>query len=204
MDEKRKEEEVRELTPEEIDDMIFEEQIASGEHNEKVPEYYFSNPDPYAKIEPRPDDAPKRDIKFDENGNIVVRNLSAFWLPEVTIVDEVGGADGDPGEGKEDFEPVVLFAGLQELFKGAGHEDDEHPRPQIVGQNAPAQQHGVDLGGGVLDEPSGQQGGKSMVGPTRMNTLDMVSRKGVSICPVAMSGRTSGASTTMARLLRKA
>ena len=49
MDEKRKEEEARELTPEEIDDMIFEEQIASGEHNEKVPEYYFSNPDPYAK-----------------------------------------------------------------------------------------------------------------------------------------------------------
>lgn len=93
MDEKRKEEETRELTPEEIDDMIFEEQIASEEHNEKVSEYYFSNPDPYAKIEPRPDDAPKRDIKFDENGNIVVKNLSAFWLPEVTIVDEVGGAE---------------------------------------------------------------------------------------------------------------
>lgn len=93
MGEKRTEEEARELTPEEIDDMIFEEQIASGEHNEKVPEQYFSNPDPYAKIEPRPDDAPKRDIKFDENGNIVVRNLSAFWLPEVTIVDEVGGAE---------------------------------------------------------------------------------------------------------------
>ncbi|MGI6196771.1 MAG: hypothetical protein ACOYIO_06805 [Eubacteriales bacterium] len=55
MDEKRKEEEVRELTPEEIDDMILEEQIASGEHNEKVPEYYFSNPDPYAKVEPRTD-----------------------------------------------------------------------------------------------------------------------------------------------------
>lgn len=93
MDEKRKEEETRELTPEEIDDMIFEEQIASEEHNEKVSEYYFSNPDPYAKIEPRSDDAPKRDIKFDENGNIVVKNLSAFWLPEVTIVDEVGGAE---------------------------------------------------------------------------------------------------------------
>ena len=74
MDEKRTEEEARELTPEEIDDMIFEEQIASGEHNEKVAEYYFSNPDPYPKVEPRPDDAPKRDIKFDENGNIVVKN----------------------------------------------------------------------------------------------------------------------------------
>ena len=46
--------------------------------------------------------------------------------------------------------------------------------------------------------------GKSMVGPTRINTLNMVSRKGVSICPVAMIGRISGASTTMARLLRKA
>ena len=93
MDEKRTEEEARELTLEEIDDMIFEEQIASGEHNEKVPESYFSNPDPYAKVEPRPDDAPKRDIKFDENGNIVVKNPSAFWLPEVTIVDEIGGAE---------------------------------------------------------------------------------------------------------------
>ena len=93
MDEKRTEEEARELTPEEIDDMIFEEQIASGEYDEKVPEYYFSNPDPYAKVEPRPDDAPKRDIKFDENGNIVVKNPSAFWLPEVTIVDEIGGAE---------------------------------------------------------------------------------------------------------------
>ena len=51
MNEKRKEDEARELTPEEIDDLIFEEQIASGEHNEKVPEYYFSNPDPYAKVE---------------------------------------------------------------------------------------------------------------------------------------------------------
>ena len=93
MDEKRKEEEVRELTPEEIDDMILEEQIASGEYDEEVSEYYFSNPDPYAKVEPRPDDAPKRDIKFDENGNIVVKNPSAFWLPEVTIVDEIGGAE---------------------------------------------------------------------------------------------------------------
>ena len=73
--------------------MILEEQIASGEYDEEVSEYYFSNPDPYAKVEPRPDDAPKRDIKFDENGNIVVKNLSTFWLPEVTIVDEIGGAE---------------------------------------------------------------------------------------------------------------
>ena len=55
MDEKRKEEEARELTPEEIDDMIFEEQIASG--------------------------------------NIIVKNLSAFWLPDVKIVENIGGTE---------------------------------------------------------------------------------------------------------------
>ena len=93
MNEKRKEDEARVLTPEEIDDLIFEEQIASGEYNDEVPEYYFSNPDPYAKAEPRPNDAPKRNVSFDKNGNIVVKNPSAFWLPEVTIVDEVGGAE---------------------------------------------------------------------------------------------------------------
>ena len=93
MDKKRKEEEVLELTADEIDELVFEEQLASGEYDEEVPEYYFSNPDPYAMVEPRPDDAPKRDIKFDENGNIVVKNPSAFWLPDVKIVDEIGGTE---------------------------------------------------------------------------------------------------------------
>ena len=93
MDEKRKEEEVLELTNEEIDEIIFQEQIASGEYDEEIPEYYFSNPDPYAKGEPRPDDAPKREITFDEKGNIVVKNLSAFWLPDVKIVENIGGTE---------------------------------------------------------------------------------------------------------------
>ena len=93
MDEKRKEEEVLELTNEEIDEIIFQEQIASGEYDEEIPEYYFSNPDPYAKVEPRPDDAPKREITFDEKGNIVVKNLSAFWLPDVKIVENIGGTE---------------------------------------------------------------------------------------------------------------
>ena len=93
MDEKRKEDEVLELTDAEIDELVFEEQLASGEYDEEVPEYYFSNPDPYAKVEPRPDDAPTREFTFDEKGNIVVKNLSAFWLPDVKIVDEIGGTE---------------------------------------------------------------------------------------------------------------
>ena len=74
MDEKRKEEEIHELTTDEIDELVFEEQLASGEYDEEVPEYYFSNPDPYAKVEPRPDDAPKRDIKFDENAAVIIKD----------------------------------------------------------------------------------------------------------------------------------
>ena len=93
MDEKRKEEEILKLTADEIDELVFEEQLASGEYDEEVPEYYFSNPDPYFKIEPRPDGAPRCDYSFDEKGNIVVKNLSAFWLPDVKIVDEIGGTE---------------------------------------------------------------------------------------------------------------
>ena len=45
------------------------------------------------KVEPRPDDAPKRNFSFDENGNIIVKNLSAFWLPDVKIVENIGGTE---------------------------------------------------------------------------------------------------------------
>lgn len=93
MDEKRKEEEALELTAEEIDEVEFEEQLAEDEYEEEVPEYYFSNLDPYFKIEPRPDSAPRCDYSFDEKGNIVVKNLSAFWLPDVKIVDVQGGTE---------------------------------------------------------------------------------------------------------------
>ena len=42
---------------------------------------------------PKWNHAPKRDVSFDENGNIVVKNPSAFWLPEIKIVDVVGGTE---------------------------------------------------------------------------------------------------------------
>ncbi len=93
MDKKPKDDEVLELTAEEIDEMILDEQIEDGAHDEKIPEYYFSNPDPYFKMKPRPDDAPKREVSFDEKGNIVVKNPSAFWLPDVKIVEEIGGTE---------------------------------------------------------------------------------------------------------------
>lgn len=89
MDEKNKK--CIELTSEEFDDLFAAENCQTEE--EPVTEYYFSNPDPYAKVEARSDDAPRHDISFDENGNIVVKNPSAFWLPEVRITDEIGGTE---------------------------------------------------------------------------------------------------------------
>ena len=32
-----------------------------------------------------------REHRFDENGSIVVRNLSAYWIPELTIREEIAG-----------------------------------------------------------------------------------------------------------------
>ena len=93
MNPKEKDNEIIELTDEELDEIFADDDFDNGEEDGEIRSFYFSNPDPYAKVESRPDDAPKRDIKFDENGNIVVRNLSAFWLPELTIVDEIGGAE---------------------------------------------------------------------------------------------------------------
>lgn len=90
MDEKKIDEGI-ELTSEELDDLFAAENCQADE--KPVTEYYFSNPDPYFKMEPCPDDAPRHDISFDENGNIVVKNPSAFWLPDVTIVDEIGGTE---------------------------------------------------------------------------------------------------------------
>ena len=106
MEQKHKEEDGPELTSEEIDEMLCEEQLANGEYDGKVSEYYFSAPDPYAKLEPRPEDAPKHDVSFDENGNIVVKNLSAFWLPEVKIVDEIGGTEYTVTGSYEGTEPL--------------------------------------------------------------------------------------------------
>lgn len=82
-----------ELTEEELDEIFADEDFESDDGYEEVHSFIFSNPDPYAKVEPRGDDAPKREFTFDEKGNIVVKNPSAFWLPDVKIVEQVGGTE---------------------------------------------------------------------------------------------------------------
>ena len=93
MNPKENDNEIIELTDEELDEIFADDDFDNGEEDAEIRSFYFSNPDPYAKVEPRPDDAPKREFTFDEKGNIVVKNLSAFWMPDVKIVDEIGGTE---------------------------------------------------------------------------------------------------------------
>ncbi len=88
-----RDDDIIELTEDELIEILADDDFTDDVEYEEVRSFYFANSDPYAKVEPRPDDAPKRDFSFDEKGNIVVKNPSAFWLPQVTIVDEVGGTE---------------------------------------------------------------------------------------------------------------
>lgn len=93
MDRKDKDDEILEHTDDEIDEIEFEEQLAEGECEKEIPEYYFSNPAPNAKVTPRPADAPQRNFRLDEEGHIVVKNPSEFWMPDIKVVDEIGGTE---------------------------------------------------------------------------------------------------------------
>ena len=76
------------MTPEDLEEWLSSLTVPE---NDEIPCYYFSNPDPYWKQEPMPADTPRRNIRFDENGNIVVKNISAYWIPELTITEEISG-----------------------------------------------------------------------------------------------------------------
>ena len=57
---------------------------------EEIPCYHFSNPDPYAKCEPSHREL-SEECYFDEDGNIHVKNISAYWIPEFTMTQEKSG-----------------------------------------------------------------------------------------------------------------
>jgi hypothetical protein len=74
------------MTPEELDQWIDSLEIEDVD----IPEIYFSNPDPYFKITPTTE--PKiKNFWFGEDGHIHVKNISAYWIPELTLTEEIGG-----------------------------------------------------------------------------------------------------------------
>lgn len=53
--------------------------------------FCYSNPAPYFKIEPLSDDRPHHNIRFDEDGHLHAKNLSAWWIPDLSIEREISG-----------------------------------------------------------------------------------------------------------------
>ena len=76
------------MTPEELKQWLSSLTVPE---DDEIPCYYFSSSDLYLKHEPIPADHPRRNIRFDENGNIVVKNISAYWIPELTVTEEISG-----------------------------------------------------------------------------------------------------------------
>ena len=93
MSKKGNDDEIIELTEDELSEILGDDDFDSEGGFDEIPTFQFSNSDPYAKVTPRSEDAPKRDFSFDENGNIVVKNPAAFWLPDVKIVEVIGGTE---------------------------------------------------------------------------------------------------------------
>ena len=94
-----------ELTPEEqkeaeeildavhIDDAldIINELLGIEGTEEAIPSVSFSEPDYYFQLEKHSDDDPHSNVYFDYEGHLHARNLSAWWIPELTIEREIGG-----------------------------------------------------------------------------------------------------------------
>ena len=57
MNPKEKDNEIIELTDEELNEIFADDDFDNGEKDGEIRSFYFSNPDPYTKVKPRPDDA---------------------------------------------------------------------------------------------------------------------------------------------------
>lgn len=54
-------------------------------------EYHFIIPDPYAKADPSLCEQKRHNFWFGEDGHIHVKNISAYWIPELTITEKIHG-----------------------------------------------------------------------------------------------------------------
>ena len=66
----------------------------------------FSEPDPYAKCVRSQESSNRISAKTDADGNIHSDNLSAYWIPQLTLQKEIGGTVYTVTgyyEGKTDF-----------------------------------------------------------------------------------------------------
>ena len=76
----------------EVDPDLLEEieEWEKADHDEPA-EYYFTNPDPYLKPQPLAPDHIRHNCYFNGDGHLCVKNLSAFWIPELTVTEVIHG-----------------------------------------------------------------------------------------------------------------
>lgn len=74
-----------------MNDKFITDELAE-EDEAIVIEYHFTNPDPYAKAEPLLYEQKQHNFWFGEDGHIHVKNLSAYWIPKLTITEKIHGA----------------------------------------------------------------------------------------------------------------
>lgn len=76
------------MTPEELKQWLSSLTVPE---DDEMPCYYFSASYPYLKHEPMSENQLRCNIRFDENGSIVVKNISAYWIPELTVTEKISG-----------------------------------------------------------------------------------------------------------------
>ncbi len=65
--------------------------IEMAEDDAIVTEYHFINPDPYAKTDPLLYEQKQHNFWLGADGHIHVKNISAYWIPELTITEKIHG-----------------------------------------------------------------------------------------------------------------
>ena len=60
MNPKENDNEIIELTDEELDEIFADDDFDNGEEDGEIRSFYFSNHGPYVKVKPRPDEMPPR------------------------------------------------------------------------------------------------------------------------------------------------
>ena len=120
MNPKENDNEIIELTDEELDEIFADDDFDNGEDDGEIRSFYFSNPDPYTRVKPRPDDAPKREFSFDAKGNIVVKKSVRLLAARTVKIVEEHAAGGT------EYTVTGSYEGTETLEKGGKKAQTHH------------------------------------------------------------------------------
>ena len=121
MNPKGKDNEIIELTDEELDEIFADDDFDNGEEDGEIRTFHFSNPDPYAKVKPRPDDAPNIEQFVQRvKRNSTLTKLTPYALRELVKAVYVEAPDKSSGKRKQKVHieyDLVGYIPVDELLK---------------------------------------------------------------------------------------